>query len=207
MQIDKSHPKVKTFVKHIKNECKKYGIKCDLRPVQSIMLNEAGIRCSGYFDEYEKVLACSMKSPIWLSVLAHEYCHLTQWLDLPQVWIDVVDYDSGNKMDKWLNGGRVKNHEKHIDRVRDLELDNEKRTVQCIKDFGLDEFIDINLYIRRANSYVQFHNYMKVIRRWYIVPNTPYSNEYILDRMPSKFNMNYDKMSDKVLKIFKNSGI
>jgi hypothetical protein len=203
----KDQPEVKRFISFVKDECKKYGIRCTLKRSKYLVLSDSGMKCSGYFDDYDRELAVAMNGDLWLGVLVHEYSHLTQWIDNPKVWIDIEKYNSGTKVDDWLHGKAVRNPEFHIDIVKNLELDNEKRTVALIKEHGLDKHIDIPQYIKRANAYVQFHNWMKHSRSWYKIPNTPYSNTYITDRMPTKFNMNYDKMSKEVYQIFLKSGI
>ena len=42
--------KEKQFVSYVKSECKKYGVKCDLRKTKYVKLS-GNIKCSGYFDE------------------------------------------------------------------------------------------------------------------------------------------------------------
>lgn len=200
-------PEVKKFISFVKSECKKYGIKCTLKRSKFLTLSDTGLKCSGYFDDYGKELAVAMKGPLWLGVLAHEYSHLTQWVDNPKEWRDIEKFNSGTKVDEWLHGKNIRNPEFHIDIVKNLELDNEKRTVKIIKAHGLDKYIDVTQYVKRANAYIQFHNWMKRSRSWYKVPNTPYSNKYITDRMPSRFNMNYKDLSNKAYNTFLNSGI
>lgn len=196
----------KSFVDYVKAECKKYGIKCDLRPVKYLKLS-GNIRCSGYFDETNKVLACAMKKRDWLSILVHEYGHLTQWLDNCDSWKKAIKLDSVNKIDEWLLGKRIKNHELHIDVVKELELDNEKRSVKIIKKFGLDNRIDVKDYVKKANAYVLFYNYIKKTRRWSNPKNSPYGNKHVISVMSDRFSMNYDKMSKRVESAFVKANI
>ena len=42
--------KTKDFIKYVKSECKKYGVKCDLRNTKYVKLS-GNIKCSGYFVE------------------------------------------------------------------------------------------------------------------------------------------------------------
>ena len=65
------------FIAYVKQECKRLGIKCMLRPTKSIKLGTTS-RCSGYFDSENKELVVAMKQKGSLSILVHEYCHLTQ---------------------------------------------------------------------------------------------------------------------------------
>ena len=184
----------KQFIDHVKTECKKYGIKCDLRPVKYLRLS-GNIKCSGYFDETNRVLACAIKSRDWFYILVHEYAHLTQWVDNCKPWKLVSDNHSIDFVDRWLNGHYVRNPEKHINLVRDLELDNEKRSANIIKKFGLG---DHKRYIKNANAYLMFYNYIKITRKWSDPSNAPYRSKVVISTMSDGFRMNYDKLSKKV---------
>jgi len=194
--------KEKRFISYIKKQCKKYGVKCDLRNTKYIKLS-GNIKCSGYFDEEEPRLVVAMKRTDWLQILAHEYCHLTQWVDECDAWMN------GCKglpyVDEWLSGKRIPHIKKYLAYSRDLELDNEKRTVNLIKKWGLD--IDVDEYVRKANAYVMFYNYIYHTRKWSSPKNSPYSNQNIISKMSSKFNMNYKKMSDRLINLFKEENV
>jgi hypothetical protein len=103
-------------------------------------------------------------------------------------------------MNDWLNGVDNSNIDNHIALARDLELDNEKRSVKIIKKFNLP--IDIKEYTKRANAYVQFYNYMMITRRWSDPKNSPYTNKKIIEAMPDRFNMDYTVLPKKLLKVF-----
>jgi hypothetical protein len=187
----------KEFLRFVKDQCKKYGIKCKLKNVSYLKLS-GNIKCSGYFCETEKVLAVAMDRADWIEILAHEYCHLTQWVDGVDVW--KKGCTGLVKMDNWMNGSRVRDIKKYLGYVRDLELDNEKRAVALIKKWGLD--VDLDMYIKKANAYVQFYNYIYHTRKWSNPKNSPYSNSVVVDAMSNKFNMKYSDMSNRVFKLF-----
>ena len=185
------------FIDHVKRECKKYGIKASLRNTKYVKLS-GNIKCSGYFDDDNRMLVCSMNRPDFLEILAHEYCHLTQYIDQIDLWASTTI--SMPILDSWLSGEEVEDIDQHISNCRDLELDNEKRSVSVIKKFKLN--IDIDHYIKKANAYVQFYNYMKYSRRWCTPERSPYTNENIILAMPNKFNMDYTKIPQKIKKLF-----
>lgn len=190
--------KEKKFVKWVQEQCKLYGVKCRLKNVKYLRLTPT-IKCSGYFDGGDvPELVVAMNRKDWIEILVHEYCHLTQWVEKIPLWTQSAD--SLNKIDIWLNGGKVKFIKKHLGIARDLELDNEKRSVNLIQEWGLN--VDVEHYIQKANAYVQFYNYMGISRRWSKPGNSPYSNENIISEMPSTFSMKYKKMSKKVENIF-----
>ena len=185
------------FIKHVRQECKKHNIKCVLKNTKTVQLDGSS-RCSGYFDEESLVVA--MNRPDAIQILVHEYGHLTQWVDQCDIWKLSVKNKSHDKLYRWLAGEEIKDIENAVAVCRDVELDNEKRSVKIIKKFNLD--IDIDVYIKKANAYVQFYNYLLISRKWCKPSNTPYKNDYLLEAMPNKFNMNYNKLTKKLLELF-----
>ena len=190
------------FIKYIRKQCKLYGIKCDLRNVKYLKLS-GNIQCSGYFDETDKVLAVAMNRPDWIEILAHEYCHLIQWTQNCKEWKNgTIGVD---KVDKWLSGKAIRNIKKWLGYSRDLELDNEKRTVALIEKWGLN--VDTKMYIKKANAYIQFYNYMYYSRKWSKPGNSPYTNKTIIDAMPDTFRMRYSDISKRLIKLYKEQNI
>ena len=194
--------KEKIFINHVKFECHSYGIKCDLRDTEFVKLENLS-DVSGYFDSEEPVLVCSMKRKDFIEILAHEYGHLTQWSEGFHLWEETGV--SLGILDEWLAGKEVPDILYHIANCRDLELDNEKRTVKIIKKFDLP--VDLKKYVKKANAYVLFYNYLAYSRRWTDPSNSPYKNKRILAAMSDRFNMKYDVLLDKYRKIFEEEGI
>ena len=192
---------VERFIEHVKAECKKHKIKLQLRKVKYLKLY-GNIKCSGYFDEEVGVLAIAIGREGWLGVLVHEYGHLTQWVEQCKAWTDGAGTAN---IDHWLSGKRVRNIKVALAKTRDLELDNEKRSVKLIKKWELP--IDIKVYIQKANAYVQFYNYIYYTRRWATPTNSPYRNPAIYGKMPTTFRMNYKTLSKIHMKVFEDSGI
>ena len=190
------------FIKHVKTVCKIYGVKCSLRNSTYVKMDD-NVRCSGWFDETVPELVVAIKRPDWIEILAHEYSHLTQWVEQIPIWKDAET--SLGKVWEWLDGKSRKNIEKHIGVARDLELDNEKRSVKIIKDFNLN--VDIDNYIRKANAYVQFYNWILITRRWSKPNNSPYKNERLKAAMSTKFNMKYKSLTPRLEKIFRDEEI
>jgi len=195
------------FIQHVKDECKRLGVRNHIKDVKYVKLSPT-IRCSGYFDDTDEsgpILACSMGKPDGLEILVHEYCHLTQWQDGFHLWkiagraIPVID--------EWLEGKykRPQTLKRAFEISIGLELDNEKRSVKMIKDWGLS--IDVERYTKRANAYLQFYNWMKQTRKWSKPNNTPYGNKRIVEAMPSNFKMNYDKLPKRLEKLYKEENI
>lgn len=181
--------KEKAFVAHVRSECKKHGFSFQLRRTKNIVLSKQ-IKCAGYFDDTEKALVCARNRKDWLEILVHEYGHLTQWEENCDAWKN--SGSSITKIDEWIAGKPIRNIQKHLAASRDLELDNEKRSVKIIKKFDLN--IDIDNYIRKANAYVQSYNLLLLTRVWLKPKHNPYTNKKIIAAMPSTFRMNYNKI-------------
>lgn len=185
------------FVEFVKLECKKYGVKCDLRNTKYVKLSSS-IKCSGYFSDDPPTLVCSMNRPDWIEILAHEFSHLTQWVDQIDLWKQSME--SMPLVDAWLEGEDVHDIERHIQVCRDLELDNEKRSVKVIKKFGLD--VDLDNYIKKANAYVYFYTRLLTTRKWATPKNSPYNNKNIISVMPNKFKTDYSVVPKKIEEVF-----
>lgn len=192
------------FIQYVKDECKNVGVKVILGKGKNIKWS-ATEKCSGYFDSEGKKLACATGWDDWIETLVHEFAHFTQWQENTAIWRICNELNSTTLVDDWLEGTEVNDIKKHIGIVRDMELDNEKRTVELIRKFQLD--IDIELYIKRANAYIYFHNWMKETRRWMKPPNTPYRSQKLTDAMPNHFNNNYNVLPAKLRAIYKSENI
>ena len=193
---------VQDFIQYVKSECKENGIKVELRKRKYLVLS-GNIKCSGYFDSEEMKLVVAADRVDWLPILVHEFGHFTQWMDNCKEWR--TSGTSLEDIDLWLGGKEVKNIKKSLGKCRDLELDNEKRSVAIIKAWDLP--IDVKLYTQKANAYVQFYNWMYFTRRWCTPQNSPYKNPAIYGEMPTTFKMNYEQISPKYKKVFQAAGI
>jgi hypothetical protein len=202
--MNKKHQQ--NLIDFVKLECKKYGVKFDLRRGKYINYQK-GMKTSGFFDPDDKVLACARKNPNFLYILAHEYCHVVQWQENCKEWIYYDKCDAGI-LDDWLSGSYF--HPKTVNKVARvslrLELDNEKRTIKLLKDFGMIDK-ESEVYVQKSNAYVLFYLYLLETRRWYKSSNVPYENINVVMSMSKKFNMDYDKLSPKARKAFETEQI
>lgn len=197
---------VENFIRYVEGECKKYGVKVKEYKRKYIKLS-GNVKCAGYFDDNANppTLAYAKGREDYLELLVHEFCHMTQWVDKIELWERATI--SLEKMWGWLEDKdkKIVGIKSHIDNARDLELDNEKRSVDMIKKWNLP--IDIPTYTKKANAYVLFYNYLKSSRRWSIPGNSPYTNKKILELMSDKFDMDYSTLSKDIKKIFKEEKI
>ncbi len=199
---------VSNFIEFAKSECKKHGVKFKPYKRSYVKLTD-DIKCGGYFDDGsdsgKPVLAFAQGREDFIELMVHEYCHMTQWLDGIELW--EICSDSMNIIDEWLSG---KDHpdklvECAINNSRDLELDNEKRAVKIFKEWNIP--VDLDLYTKKANAYVNFYNYMKTTRKWSNPGNSPYTNKNILEAMSDKFDMNYKELTPGLIELYKKEKI
>jgi hypothetical protein len=164
-----------------------------------------GVKCGGFFDDSAKppVLAFAQGREDFLGLMVHEYCHMTQWIDQIPLWAEAETALS--IMWNWLAGEDHEDIDWAIGIARDLELDNEKRTTEMIIKWNLP--IDPVEYVKKSNAYVLFYNYIKTTRKWSEPDNSPYTNMNIVNAMSDKFDMDYEKLSDELLEIYKREKI
>lgn len=178
------------FLDYVKAECRKHKIKVLFPRTKNVNYPGDGIsKVSGYFDEDNKTLACALGKPTeqWLSILVHEFNHMQQSIEKAKVWTDIETryYEYGEVLDSFLNGKKYPSRviKECIRRNRDMELDCEIRSVDMIRYFGLN--INVEEYIKQANSYVYFYTVMGITKRWCDKP--PYAIREIVECMPTKF--------------------
>lgn len=190
------------FISYVKDECKQHKVNFKHYKRSYVKLSDT-VKCGGYFEcpEYSatgKGTLAFSSGKLSMAIMVHEYAHMTQWLDKIPLWAKAST--SLELLDKWLSGKNVKSINKHIDICKDLELDNEIRSVKLIKKWNLP--IDVSKYTKEANAYILFYLYLKETRRWSVPGNSPYSVKEIVDSMSDKFDMNYKKLDPKIRELF-----
>jgi hypothetical protein len=160
------------------------GVHIELRPTKSIY--HAGGECSGWYDDgkagvsdepgrREIIVSCGRED--WLGVFAHEYCHFTQDED------GMFETLDENEFWNWLEGKREMTPEEvqsYMISSRELEADNERRTMAMIEKYGLS--IEQAGYAKKANSYCLFYNTVARDRKW-SDKQKPYDCPEILAKM------------------------
>jgi len=194
---DNSIKKVKSFIKNLQERCAENGINLLIKNKTGIpYVTDGGFMVNGYFDEEAKVLACAAGKDIsqWLTILIHESSHMDQFLEGVPEWTNNLGL---NETDKWLSGDDV-DMKKVTDEIKtsiQVELDCEKRTVKKIKKWGLDNIVDTDEYIQKANAYIMFYLWMKENRKWYEIGREPYNLPEIFKEMPKTFDNDYSELS------------
>lgn len=195
----------KLFINFVRAHCKLYDVRLRLPNSQFIYDPSDNSTYSGYFDDINKKIVVAFKNKNLFGVLAHEYCHFTQWVDKCPEWIKADVEKSYYVFNDFLNGEKVENPNYHIDNLKNVELDNEKRTVNLIEKLKLP--IDRTTYIKKANAYIYFYNWIKETGRWSKPNNSPYTNDNLWKAMPENFHQDYSKIPPHLYKIFKRENI
>lgn len=185
------------FIESVRNQCKENNIKFTLVNKKSVLCD--GTSCVGYFTSDPPELVCTTKRADFIPILVHESCHMDQWLEDPR------PFEEDDVLDLWLGGKEYPQSRvnKSIKATIALELDCEKRSVKKIQDYTLD--INIDQYIRGANAYILFYNFVKKNRKWYKKNCPPHNKEQVYENLPNKFMSNsyYYKLNPKIEKLFK----
>jgi hypothetical protein len=184
---------------YIRKECKKHNVKIYKGLGKYVKLPESNIECGGFFNsEPNPVLAYASKNTEYKTLLAHEYCHMTQWLDKMPLW-DIAA-TSLMLVDQWMEGTDVPDIQHHLSVCRDLELDNEIRTAKLFDEYDFGQSKEE--YIKKCNAYIIFYNYLFYSRRWSKPGKAPYTNPRILNAMSDKFDMDYLNIKDDLLQLY-----
>lgn len=167
-----------------------------LLPESSIDID--GSACNGFLDTEPAiptiVVTTKHEDSHVLGVLLHEYSHLTQFVEKCTAWQNATKYDHKNQFE-WVKGKHMTGMKDVLAAVREMEADNERRTVRLIRE--LDAPLDVAQYSRKANSYLHFHNVMLAERKWYSYPGALYIPE-ILVHCNSTIDANFDKTPKKL---------
>ncbi len=195
------------FIRDLQKRCKKYKITFLMSGLDYVKWGDG--KSNGFFNPSTMEMAISIGKPVekWINTLVHESCHFDQWVQNCKVWRDMMDQkpDACTQLfEYWLEGEKKISKEQAMDMaciMRDLELDNERRTIEKIKKYNLP--IDIKEYAKGAGTYIMFYNYIGKHKKWYKIGKEPYNNKKLRRLMPTNLRGKYDKLTLKLEKLFK----
>lgn len=156
--------------REITRRCWAFGVSVLIAPTDAVSMD--GRLVSGYFDGDARKMVVAGRFGGWIGTLLHEYSHLTQWAEDCDIWRRCSKAEKTASIDEWLDGKPQRGIAHLIDLTRELEADNERRTLRLIRE--LDAPVDVAEYARRANGYIHFHNVMRETRKWYRHDRRPY---------------------------------
>lgn len=178
---------VRAFVDATIKRANKYERRVVLLNDEFVMAD--GLRCGGYYEsdlsDRHLIAACGKPLDVWLGTLVHESCHMDQDIERSDVWLAGEDSDGDVLYQEWLAGHCELTPEylkQWTQQVQGLELDCEMRTAKRITEYNLP--LNLDEYVRAANSYVYFYTMSAKRRSWYVTP--PYASA-IVASMPTSF--------------------
>ena len=186
--------KLQSFIKEIRETCENHSFKFSIENTNSIYSD--GVPCWGYVDTGDdRVLRVARGTNLvkeWVSILAHEYCHLKQYIERHPTLV-LVDRGEGSnaRFDKYLMRTKMDRPYTPFKKRRDVqkivanELDCEKKTSRLIKRYKLP--IDPVNYIQGANAYLMSYYFSEKMRVWLSGRNSAWKNQIIMDHMPTYY--------------------
>lgn len=174
------------------------GVSILLSP-DSHVYAEKNVPCSGYFDSEatppQIVVATGQCEDKWLGILVHEYCHAEQWVEQCNAWVDA---DKAGDWHVVFDGKPVRDLKKKAALARELEADNERRTIRLLKQLRAP--VDIEKYIRAANAYLHFYNLIPETKKWFAKEKGPYQIPEVLIEANATLDKDFSKTPAKLRK-------
>ena len=163
----------KIYIEMVEGIAYANGISVDLVDSELIYPTGETSPVAGFFCAEERRLCVATRRSFcsWFPIFVHESCHMQQYLENCESWsnldIGIVNTDACGLLFDWLEH-RIELHANDVAAycraVQMLELDCEKRSVRNILDWQLT--VDLDEYVRGANAYVMFYNYVRKHRKW-----------------------------------------
>lgn len=188
------------FVEHVKTVAKRHGVEVHLISKRVITTDE-GLSVSGYFQGEpppgELAVAVGRPEKEWALVLAHEYCHMQQWIQKSKMWLRTLSkqgIDHSYVINTWLSGlCELSEKQKKVlfHTTINMELECEKMAVQLIKKHPAFAGTSIKEYIQKSNAYLNFYHHVARSRQWYTAGRAPYQIPELWEKMPTKFQKDY----------------
>lgn len=162
------------FIKHVEDVCVSQNIKLVLYPKREYY------ESTGILSDKLLVVCIDYPLDVWLSTLVHEYGHLEQDINgAHQISSDIFT---------WLK--HKKKHSSTLYKLRDMELDCERRSLKNIDRFKLP--LKKSEYAKKAAAYIHYYNYMLINPVWPKIP--PSSIDEIVNVMPNSLRGNFQKL-------------
>ena len=166
---DEQKSKIEYFISDLEKKCAENNIELFLPNTLGVQYPGENIQTNGYFDPDSRVLACATGKELnkWLLILIHESSHMDQFLENDPVFNDSLGLDETFKWTEGSDDVDFNKIDKEIESGIAVEVDCEKRTVEKIKQYGLEFVVSVDEYIQKSNAYVLFYRWMRKNRRWY----------------------------------------
>jgi hypothetical protein len=195
--IQKKLPKpILDYIQMRLDDTSYHEVNIDFRRGKNIKIDGTFFTGCFYDEEWEITIATGRPWQIWFPIFIHETCHFDQWKEGVDVWnrLQYKGRDIYEIIDTELDSQNpdMKLFWECITRMRDMELDCEKRTLAEIKKYKLP--IDVPELIRGINVYMYWHMVVYVLRRYHDKKYGTESSLKLRKYMPNKIQKSYDNM-------------
>jgi len=197
--------KAKKLLKTFPDEIQKYFFLSDKKLLKlgykiilthGASVNLGGGRCSGYYDEQNKVLKVALGKG-WehsFCVFLHEMQHHAQRMDPKSIWHTKIS-DNHTKFFQWLAGKNFRNPRVLAMSALVLERDCERRALAEIRK-KYSHLIDPEVYAIKANAHLAGYFWVYQNRRWF--KKSPYDRR-LMAHCPAKLFRTFDDISDNLI--------
>lgn len=163
----------------------KHNIKLNF--VDSYRIKYMDLDCKGYFTEpiypyYERPeLAIGIRDKnnvpcnggiAWFDTWLHETSHMDQYLQDKELYNSAKVHQGVQALDlitlwvdKYIEIAPEKLHD-IVSKAQKIEWDAEKRTIEKIRKYQLEDIYPIDKYAQNANTYLYLYRYMEKERFW-----------------------------------------
>lgn len=188
IMLNKSPEKVQPLLKAMLKTLKKNKVRLLIEDAPQVQLSD-DVRCSGFFNSspLEFAVAVGKDFDVWFKIFIHEYCHFEQWSEDAKLFDQKADniahFFSHLEPDVKIS---KKNLNIYMKDAIWLEYDCERRVLEKIKEYGLEEFLNPEVYAQTSNSYFNFYHFVKEKREWYKSGQEPYNLEHVWSLFPKE---------------------
>ena len=201
---EEQQSKINKFISDLEQKCSEHNINLLIPNTPGVQYPSGNTLTNGYFDSDNRVLACATGKELnqWLPILIHEASHMDQYLENDPVFIESLGLDETFKWNEGSEDVDFNKIDREIESGIAVEVDCEKRTVEKIKQYGLEFVVGIEEYIQKSNAYVLFYLWMRKNRSWYKIGFEPYNVKSVYSKMPKTFEIDYTTMTQDVSEAF-----
>ena len=180
--LRRTDPVEQRYVEHIIDQCREEGIAIRTKPTRTLSKR---MKCTAWFDG--NAICIARRNKYWFELFLHEFSHLRQKIE-KTIWFAPNASRYWATFEDWISGKINPTEDRLLECVRFIqqcEQDCEKRVVALAAEFKFPS-IEIDDYIKGANSYVWEYEAARLTRKWGD-RRLPYRVPAIKESMPSRF--------------------
>ena len=146
---------------------------------------------AGEFSAVPKMLTIAVGCPLseWVPVLLHELNHAKQFVENPALFLEL---DKGcDEFFRWSAGEEIEglDPKRALMKCLFVESDCERRTVDSIEMYNLQDVINKEDYAQQANAYVTFYAHVFKKRKWNAPGKGPWQHSSMYSLFPTQVQL------------------